>query len=70
MSTLPGTGIGMFAGKSFKEGDEMLPAGDHILPFVDVALSHGHDIFFLWDEYTWVSTRIFRSIVRTVINFL
>jgi hypothetical protein len=70
MSTLPGTGIGMFAGKSFKEGDVMMPAGDHIIPFVDVGLSHGTNIFFLWDEYTWVSKRIFRSLVRNDIDFL
>jgi hypothetical protein len=70
MSTLPGTGVGMFAGKAFKKDDEMMPAGDHLVPIVDIALSHGFDIFFLWDEYTWVRTRIFSLLVRSVIDFL
>jgi hypothetical protein len=70
MSTLPGTGIGMFAGKSFKKGDVMMPAGDHLVPIVDVELNHGTNFFFLWDEYTWVRTPIFSSLVRSVIDFL
>ena len=64
LSTLPGTGIGMFAGKNFKKGDEMLPIGDHIIPIIDLALWHERDddddinndddeTFFLWQEYTW-----------------
>jgi hypothetical protein len=52
LSTLPGAGIGMFAGKTFEEGQDMMPAGDHIVPIVDLQLQH-ELAFFLWDEYTW-----------------
>jgi hypothetical protein len=54
MSSLPGTGIGMFAGQSFKTGDDMMEGlGDHIIPIVDFGLYHS-STYFLWDEYTWV----------------
>lgn len=57
LSTLPGTGIGMFAGKDFQKGDELLSIGDHIIPIVDVGweIENNDDRFFLWDEYTWNS---------------
>jgi hypothetical protein len=57
MSTLPGAGIGTFAGTAFKKGEEMMRAGDHIIPIVDLFMYHGgralDNHFFLWDEYTW-----------------
>jgi hypothetical protein len=57
MSTLPGAGIGMFAGAAFKKGEDMMRAGDHIIPIVDLFMYHGgralDNHFFLWDEYTW-----------------
>ncbi len=53
LSTLPGAGIGMFAGKGF-EKDEVFMAGDLTVPIVDVETHQGPDLFFLWDEYTWV----------------
>ena len=58
-STLPGSGIGMFAGDYLiKNGDEMMRAGDHTIPIVDLALHHptkdGEEpFFFMWNEYTW-----------------
>jgi hypothetical protein len=56
LSTLPGTGIGMFAGKDFRKGDPLLSLGDHIIPIVDLGLNHAEDTsFFLWNEYTWNS---------------
>lgn len=59
LSTLPGTGIGMFAGRNFSKDEQYLNAtGDHLLPIVDVLAHQGvvGDLFFLWDDYTWVST--------------
>lgn len=56
LSTLPGTGIGMFAGKNFTKNAEMMPMGDHIVPIVDIETYHT-DFVFLWDEYTWVRTQ-------------
>ena len=59
MSTLPGAGIGMYAGKSLQKGDEVTPGmGDHIIPLVDVSINFEEGVekpLFLWDEYTWNS---------------
>jgi hypothetical protein len=49
LSSLPGTGIGMYAGKEFRVGDVLLPVGDIVIPIVD----EDEESFFLWDEYTW-----------------
>jgi hypothetical protein len=47
----------MFAGTLFKKDEEMMRAGDHIIPIVDLFMYHGgeegNNPFFLWDEYTW-----------------
>ena len=51
-STLPGTGIGMFAGRSFEKGDDLMDVGDHLIPIVSLPQNHGEP-YFLWDEYTW-----------------
>ena len=51
-STIPGAGLGMFAGKDFDENDELLPAGDVVIPIVDIEFHQGGGAF-LWDEYTW-----------------
>ena len=58
LSTLPGTGIGMFAGKEYVKGDMFMAAGDHVVPIVDFATYQpdGGESF-LWDEYTWVSKK-------------
>jgi hypothetical protein len=52
-STLPGTGIGMFAGRDYEPGEALLEVGDHNIPIVSLPQHQGHDVFFLWDEYTW-----------------
>jgi hypothetical protein len=51
LSTLPGTGIGMFAGKNFQKGERILAFGDHIIPIID--LNRRKSNFFLWNDYTW-----------------
>jgi hypothetical protein len=57
MSSLPGTGIGMFAGRSFNKGENLMRGlGDHCVPIVDIGFLH-KDAYFLWDEYTWVRKR-------------
>lgn len=61
LSTLPGTGIGMFAGKDFRRGDALLDYGDHIIPIVDIQSKFQdpkgerktETVPFLWTEYTW-----------------
>lgn len=66
-STLPGTGLGMYAGpKGFKK-DEMITKtlGDHVIALTDQKMAHSDtglydrdseiDMtkYFLWDQYTW-----------------
>mmetsp|Transcript_16679 Transcript_16679/g.27657 ORF Transcript_16679/g.27657 Transcript_16679/m.27657 type:complete len:321 (-) Transcript_16679:927-1889(-) len=52
-STIPGAGLGMYAGKSFGKGDRVT-YGDIIFPIVELNWHNGHETFFwLWDEYTW-----------------
>jgi hypothetical protein len=61
-STIPGAGLGMYAGRDFEEGESLQQnhlgeaVGDPVIPIVD----HGsHNIRIggskgmLWDEYTW-----------------
>ena len=53
-STIPGSGIGMFAGRDFEEDENLLGLGDHVIPLVDYQLNQGeNDKWWLWDEYTW-----------------
>lgn len=52
-STIPGAGLGMFAGKDFAKNEGLLSAGDVVIPLVDVDVHHGRNSAFLWDEYTW-----------------
>jgi hypothetical protein len=57
-STLPGSGAGMYAGKSYKMGETLL--ADHTIPIVDFPLhnSHHNATTFLWDEYFWDGNRL------------
>ena len=54
-STIPGAGLGMFAGKHFETDDVLIPTGDSVIGIVDIALHNRqqHRETFLWDEYTW-----------------
>ena len=52
-STIPGAGLGMFAGRDFAKNEDLLPAGDVVIPLVDIDVHHAGNSGFLWDEYTW-----------------
>jgi len=52
-STIPGAGLGIFAGIAFEEDEEVLPIGDVVVPIVDKEIHQPDDHNFLWDEYTW-----------------
>lgn len=58
-STIPGAGLGMYAGRDFRKGDHLQEYGDVVIPIVDIERhareysSHKEDWTFLWDEYTW-----------------
>ncbi len=52
-STIPGAGLGMFAGKSITKYAPIMPSGDIVIPVVDIQLHHDEGGWtFLWDEYT------------------
>ena len=52
-STIPGGGLGIFAGRDFAKQEPVLPGnGDLVVPLIDLdAAQQGKT--FLWDEYTW-----------------
>ena len=54
-STIPGAGMGIFAGRDFAPR-QVVTAGDGAIPLVDLPFHSDIDDFtnqFLWDEYTW-----------------
>lgn len=69
MSTLPGTGIGMFAGKNFDKGESIMSLGDHMygsgVMLIDVVL-----LLTVWDGRRRISGRIKSQIVIFVIVFV
>ena len=53
-STIPGAGLGMFAGHYDYHKDEYLADGDIVIPAYDMTYHVGHiQYHFLWEEYTW-----------------
>lgn len=53
-STIPGAGLGMYAGRDFTRGEQLQQSGDLALPIVDIRAHTGNEEFqFNWDEYTW-----------------
>jgi hypothetical protein len=52
-SSIPNSGLGMYAGRRFDEGEDMMASGDVVVPIVDMEMHQGKDRFFLWDSYTW-----------------
>lgn len=58
-STIPGAGLGMYAGMDFVPGQEFIRGGDSVVAISDIK-QHNANVFynhtrrdFLWDEYTW-----------------
>jgi len=52
-STIPGAGLGMFAGRTYKRS-EIVTDGDIIIPLSEIDWHNGFMLdFFLWEEYTW-----------------
>ena len=52
-STIPNSGLGMFAGRDFKEEETMMETGDIAIPIVDIEMYQVGKWTFLWDQYTW-----------------
>ena len=52
-STIPGAGLGMFAGRDYKPR-EIVTEGDIVIPLSEIDWHNGFQLdFFLWEEYTW-----------------
>lgn len=52
-STIPGAGLGMFAGRDFARND-VVTQGDIVIPLSEIDWHNGFNLnFFLWEEYTW-----------------
>lgn len=56
-SSLPGAGLGMYAGRDFMAGENLQHSGDVVIPFVDInhhqfERSQAGQFHLLWDEYT------------------
>jgi hypothetical protein len=58
-STIPGSGLGMYAGDHYyKEGDTVT-GGDNVIPIVEHEWNNAGaegGVHFLWNEYTWRGT--------------
>jgi hypothetical protein len=59
-STIPGAGLGMYAGHDFAKGESLQknhlgePVGDPVIPIIDIELHNGNrEVAMLWDQYTW-----------------
>lgn len=55
LSSLPNTGMGMYAGKEYKHGQKLQsPLGDISIPVTDMKLHNSNpDFHYLWDSYVW-----------------
>jgi hypothetical protein len=51
--------LGIFAGRNFTKGEQLLPVGDLVIPLVDIYLNHPQKWNFLWSEYTWAGHSLF-----------
>ncbi|CAB9501525.1 Guanylate cyclase [Seminavis robusta] len=54
-SSLPGAGLGMYAGRDFAKKEPLQETGDIVIPIVDIMMhqrGRGRWVF-VWDEYTW-----------------
>ena len=65
-STIPGSGLGMFAGRDFKSREPMLESGEIVIPIVDLAFNQlgNDDWYFLWQEYAWNSLMDNEGLIR------
>ena len=59
-STIPGAGLGVYAGRNFKADEPMQQSGDAVIVITDLRYhTQDNEFNFLWDEYTWGGDPIF-----------
>jgi hypothetical protein len=71
-STIPGAGLGVFAGEDFEEGD-IVTTADNVVPIVDLAWNNGVASFsndFLWGKDRCKNQIACNLCVRNVVDFL
>jgi hypothetical protein len=69
-STIPGAGLGMYAGRDFNASETLHrnhnkdPVGDLCVPLVDLSAHYGETLHLLMHEYVWqyVSNRVLFAI--------
>ena len=54
-STIPGAGLGIFAGSKGFDYDDRVSYGDVVVPLEGINYHNGKSLVFLWDEYTWTA---------------
>mmetsp|Transcript_22130 Transcript_22130/g.49468 ORF Transcript_22130/g.49468 Transcript_22130/m.49468 type:complete len:649 (+) Transcript_22130:98-2044(+) len=65
-SSIPGAGLGMYAGSTKYGEDSLVSDGDLMIPTWDLDYHNGNDVYYhLWDEYTW-STSMFPGMLDDV----
>lgn len=53
-STIPGAGLGMYAGNKAYEKGDIVTLGDVVVPVFELDWHMGHGSYdFLWHEYVW-----------------
>lgn len=52
-STIPGAGLGIFAGVNGVAIGDPVSYGDVVVPLEGIEYHNGESLKFLWDEYTW-----------------
>jgi hypothetical protein len=52
-SSIPNAGLGVFAGRNFTAGEELMMTGDAVIPIVDMEIQQGTDWTFMYKDYTW-----------------
>ena len=57
-STIPGAGLGMFAGKDYREGETVME-GDLVIPLIEMKWHNPESDWFLWNDYDWNSDEFF-----------
>lgn len=56
-STIPGAGMGMFAGHDTYHPGDIVTESDLVIPTLELEWHNDHDDFpFLWDEYSWAAS--------------
>lgn len=57
-SSIPHSGMGMYAGRTFLKKEPLMATGDVVVPIVDINYYQGKKFKYLWDSYTWSASAL------------